>query len=83
MGTLGVRTGRPVVTSGSCTWLTGQSAVVLVPGGEERCATGVYDLPCAPMGVPRVWAIERDHKLPLGKWGTHRDGLAVVFCRRR
>ena len=27
-----------------------------------------------------MWAIERDHGLPLGKWGTHRDGLVVVFC---
>ena len=54
-----------------------------VPGGEERCATGVYDLPCAPMGVPRVWAIERNHMQPLGEWATHRDGLVVVFCRRR
>ena len=62
-----------------------------VPSGEERCATGVYDLPCAPMGVPRVWAIKRDHRLPLGEWGMHRaigmggkraDGLVVVFCRR-
>ena len=51
-----------------------------VPGEEERCATGVYDLPCAPMGVPRVWAIKRDHGLPLGEWGTHRDGLVVVWC---
>ena len=25
-----------------------------VPGGEERSATGVYDLPCTPIGVPRV-----------------------------
>ena len=54
-----------------------------VPGGEERCATGVYDLPCVPMGVPRVWAIKRGHMQPLGEWATHRDGLAVVFCRRR
>ena len=39
-----------------------------VPGGEERCVTGVYgDLPCAPMGAPRVWAIKRDHGLPLGE----------------
>ena len=54
-----------------------------VPGGEQRCATGVYDLPCAPMGFPRVWAIERDHMQPLGEWTTHRDGLVVVFCRHR
>ena len=54
-----------------------------VPGGEERCATGVYELTCAPMGVPRVWTIKRNHGLPLGEWGTHRDGLVAVFCRRR
>ena len=27
------------------------------------------------MGVPRVWTIERDHGLPLGKWGE-RMGTA-------
>ena len=31
------------------------------------------------MGVPRVWAIKRDHGAPLGKRGTHGDGL-VVAC---
>ena len=30
------------------------------------------------MGVPRVWAIKRDHGAPLGKRGTHGDGLVVA-----
>ena len=30
------------------------------------------------MGVPRVWAIKRDYGAPLGKWGTHGDGLVVA-----
>ena len=38
----------------------------------------MYDFPRAPMGVPRVWAIKRDHGAPLGKRGTHGDGLVVA-----
>ena len=30
------------------------------------------------MGVPRAWAIKRDHGTPLGKRGTHGDGLVVA-----
>ena len=30
------------------------------------------------MGVQRVWAIKRDHGAPLGKRGTHGDGLVVA-----
>ena len=30
------------------------------------------------MGVPRVWAIKRDHGAPLGKRGTHGGGLVVA-----
>ena len=30
------------------------------------------------MGVPRVWAIKRDHGAPLGKRGKHGDGLVVA-----
>ena len=33
---------------------------------ERRGATRVYDLPCPPMGVPLVWAIKRDHRVPQG-----------------
>ena len=35
-------------------------------GVERLGATRLYDLPCPPMGVPRVWAIKRDLRLPLG-----------------
>ena len=38
----------------------------------------MYDFPRAPMGVPRVWAIRRGHRAPLGKRGTHGDGLVVA-----
>ena len=38
----------------------------------------MYDFPRAPMGVPCVWAIKRDHGAPLGKRGTHGDGLVVA-----
>ena len=31
------------------------------------------------MGIPRVWAIERDHMVPLGKREPHAGGLVVVF----
>ena len=30
------------------------------------------------MGVSRVWAIKRDPGAPLGKRGTHGDGLVVA-----
>ena len=33
----------------------------------------------APMGIPRVWAVERDHMVPLGKREPHWGGLVVVF----
>ena len=42
----------------------------------------MYDFPRAPMGVPRVWAIKRDHGVPLGKRGTHGDGLVVAHTLR-
>ena len=39
------------------------------------------------MGVPRVWPIKRDHRLPLGKWGTHgrwgRPGGGVLSSSLR
>ena len=38
----------------------------------------MYDFPRALMGVPRVWAIKRDHGAPLGKRGKHGDGLVVA-----
>ena len=31
------------------------------------------------MGIPRVWAIERDLMLPLGKREPHGGGLVVVL----
>ena len=31
------------------------------------------------MGIPRVWAIEMDPMVPLGKWEPHGGGLVVVF----
>ena len=75
LGRRGVQRGGLVVVFGGSRVGGGGGAAARhlgVPGGEERCATGVYDLPCAPMGVPRVWAIEGDHMQPLGEWGTHR-----------
>ena len=30
------------------------------------------------MGVPRAWAIKRDHGTPLGKRGMHGDGLVIA-----
>ena len=31
------------------------------------------------MCIPRMWAIKRDHRVPLGKREPHGGGLAVVF----
>ena len=31
------------------------------------------------MGIPRMWAIMRDHRLPLGKREPHGVGLVLVF----
>ena len=34
-----------------------------------------YDFRCLPVGIPRVWAIKRDQRVPLGKRGTHGNAL--------
>ena len=39
----------------------------------------MYGRPCAPMGIPRERAIERNPMLPLGKREPHGGDLVVVF----
>ena len=31
------------------------------------------------MGIPRMWVIKRDHRVPLGKQEPHGVGLVMVF----
>ena len=67
LGRRGAQQGGLVVVFGASSVVAVESPRVTsgVPDGEERYATGVYDLTCSPMGVPRVWSFERDHELPL------------------
>ena len=39
----------------------------------------VWGRVCASMCIPRMWAIKRDHRVPLGKREPHGLGLVMVF----
>ena len=46
---------------------------------ESLLQSEFYGLKCATMGIPRMWAVTRDHRVPLGKRKPHRAVLVVVL----